>query len=77
MAMKHVSDFLVVKAQHEWNQNRSGPWSHELLAQWTGQSEMVCFRCLKRAVNNGFLEYDTTVRASWLTEEGRALLGLK
>lgn len=52
------------------------PWPYELLAQWTGQPEKVCYRAMERAEENGLLEYGVSLRTAWLTDKGKALLGI-
>lgn len=51
------------------------PFPYERLAQETGQSEKVCFKCLERANDRGYIEFGVSLRTGWLTNKGKALLG--
>jgi hypothetical protein len=47
---------------------------YEALAIETGQPEKVCYRAMERASNKGLLECGVSLRTSWLSEKGKALL---
>lgn len=74
MSMKHITDRQVVEAQARWQSNQEGPWAYEILALETGQPEKVCFRCMQRAEDRGFLESGVSLRTAWITETGKSLL---
>lgn len=76
MAMKDITDLQVVQAQQRWQENQEGQWAYEILATETGQPEKVCYRCMERAAERGLLEYGVSLRTAWLTEKGKALLGI-
>lgn len=74
MATKDVSDLQVVQAHAKYHAEPLGRWPYELLAEWTGQVEKVCFRAMERASDRGLLEYGVSLRTAWLTQKGKALL---
>lgn len=53
------------------------PWPYELLAERTGECEKVCYRAIERAYDRGLVEFGTSLRSGWLTDEGRALIEVK
>ena len=53
------------------------PWPYELLAERTGECEKVCYRAMERAYDRGLIEFGTSLRSGWLTDEGEALLEAK
>lgn len=53
------------------------PWPYELLAERTGECEKVCYRAMERAFDRGLIEYGTSLRSGWLTDDGLALIGQK
>jgi len=75
MAMKDVPDSLVCCAVQQFlDNNRSGSWPYELLAQWTGQPEKVCYRAMERAATHGLIEWGVSLRTGWLTDKGKSLI---
>lgn len=52
-------------------------WPYEILAQWTGEPEKVCYRAIERASERGLIEYGVSLRTGWLSEKGKALLAPK
>jgi len=75
MATKDVSDLQVCKAVQAFrDRDLDLPWPYETLAVETGQAEKVCYRAMERAYDRGYLEYGVSLRTSWLTDKGKALL---
>jgi hypothetical protein len=74
MATRHITDSQVVQAQSDWQANKSGQWSYELLQERTGECFKVCYRALERAHRNGYLEYGASLRTAWLTQKGMQLI---
>lgn len=73
MSRRDVPDELVVKAVAQYHADQS-VWPYELLAQWTGQPEKVCFCALERASDRGLIDYGVSLRTGWLTKKGEQLL---
>lgn len=75
MGTKDITDLDVCRAVADFRAGGlEGRWPYELLAQWTGQPEKVCYRAMERAERRGLLEYGVSLRTAWLTDAGRALL---
>lgn len=77
MAMKNITDLQVLVAVDHAKQLRgvgNEVWPDILLAETTEQPYKVCFRCLERAIERGYLEYGTSVRSAWITDKGHLLL---
>lgn len=76
MAMKDIKDCEVILAflESKANNHALGLWPYQILEQKTGQAEKVCFRCMERANNRGFIEYGTSLRSGWVTRQGYAEL---
>lgn len=72
MAVKDISDALVCCAY--LHATRLHRWPYQLLAEWTGQPEKVCFRAMERAERRGLIEYGVSLRSGWLTDEGRRIV---
>ena len=76
MSRKDVTDIMVLKAYKEFGQMDLPryKWPYEILAEWTGEHEKVCYRAMERAHKRGLVEYGTSLRTGWLTEKGKELL---
>jgi len=46
----------------------------ELLQQWTGESEEICYKAMEKAEKEGYLEYGTSLNSAWLTSKGKELI---
>ena len=73
MSRKDISDLLVVKAYAEYSKNL-GKFPYEILSEWTGQNEKVCYRAMERAYKHELIEYGVSLRTGWLTDKAKALL---
>lgn len=73
MSRKDVTDALVCKAVAAYQASPRGPWPYELLAQWTGEPEKVCYAAMERAFEHDLIEYGVSLRTAWLTDKGKAL----
>ena len=73
MARKDISDAKVLQVYLD---ERNGAARIALLMERTEQPEKVCWRAMERACDRGYIEYGVSLGAGWLTNEGRALLGL-
>ena len=73
MSTKDVSDFDVCRAVAMCREDNH-IWPYELLAEWTGQPEKVCYRAMERSQKRGLIEYGVSLRTAWLTERGAGLL---
>lgn len=51
-------------------------WPYDKLMRRTGECMKVCYRAMERACDRGYLEYGVSLRTAWLTDKGKALLGL-
>lgn len=82
MAMKDISDKQVVQAYIDCKPDGLwGPYManqrkypYQLLAQLTGQSEKVCYKCCERADDRGYIDYGVSLRTGWVTDKGMELL---
>lgn len=75
MSTKDISNRVVLDAVNQCKlANYECGFPYQLLAQWTGQPEKVCFRAMERAIKYGLLEYGVSIRTAWLTEKGKELL---
>jgi hypothetical protein len=72
MARKDISDYLVCKAYAE--RQAYGPWPYEILSQWTGECEKVCYAACDRAFGHGLIDYGVSLRGGFLTDKGKELL---
>ena len=77
MARKDISDLLVIKAYFDYKDNYSKKWPYEILAEWTGQPEKVCYSACERALKRDLLDYGVSLRSGWVTEKGKKLLEQK
>lgn len=85
MARKHVPDHLVCMAYFYCNHVKCRihvggitllPFPEELLCIWTKQPQKVCYRAMERAHRRGMIEYGVSLRTGWLTDLGRAAIGV-
>lgn len=80
-AATSITDLQVCEAYNRSKLARDagGPflWPEEILQKETGQALKVCIRAMERACGRGLIEYGVSLRAGWLTDKGRALLGTK
>lgn len=79
MATKDITDTQVVKAATvHWAIYKAGvkngPSTAAILSGMTGQPEKVCWRAVERAIRHGYLEHGVSLRSSWVTEKGKALV---
>lgn len=80
MARKDITDLQVCLAYQqtrEYNRGRVTDliWPEDLLVKWTGQQVKVCYRAMERAADRGYIDCGVSLRAGWLTETGKALVG--
>ena len=77
-----ISDLEVCRAvaayqesmhRHNWRPHDC-PFPYEALAQKFGVPEKLAFSACQRAYDHGLIEYGTSLRTGWLTDEGKALL---
>jgi hypothetical protein len=73
MATKDITDEMVCRAFAAYQADLSR-WPYELLAEWTGQAEKVCYRAMERASSRNLIEYGVSLRTGWLTDKGKALI---
>lgn len=73
MALKDITDAQVCRAyaKHKGGDKR---WPYEILMEWTGQPEKVCYRACERAEERGLIDCGVSLRSGWLTEAGMALV---
>lgn len=74
MATKDVTDRMVCEAVAQWEAERDGVWSYDILEARTGQCFKVCYAALERAAERDLIEYGVSLRTAWLTDKGKALL---
>jgi hypothetical protein len=74
MSRKDVPNELVCKAYDYCSDFRHPIYPYDLLTEWTGEPEKVCYRAMERAEEAGLIEYGVSLRCGWLTEKGRQLL---
>lgn len=73
MARKDITDRQVCEAVAAYKRHGL-PFGLERLQKATGQPEKVCFRAMERAYDRGLIECGVSLRSSWLTRDGEALL---
>ncbi len=76
--MKDITDKQVCKAYVEAKRIREGGvllWPYELLQEWTGESQKICYACCERAENRGYIDSGVTTRSGWVTDRGLELIG--
>lgn len=79
MAMKDISDLLVVKAYLERKRIRelhpqANIYPYDLLRIWTNGCDKVCYRAMERAADRDYIEYGASLRTGWVTDKGLRLL---
>ncbi len=74
MSRKNITDEMVCRAYEECKRINLDRWPYEILQEWTGEPEKVCYRAMERAEERGYIEYGTSIRSGWLTEKGEELL---
>ncbi len=75
MAMKDIPDKMVVLAYKLYEKDRfGGKFPYDFLMEMSGQPLKVCYRCMERASNRNLIDYGTSLRTGWVTEEGEKLL---
>lgn len=74
MARKDISDILVLKSYIEYKKNNFIKWPYQILMEWTGYPQKVCYAAMERAHKKGLIEYGSSLRTGWLTEKGKELL---
>ena len=76
MATKDISDREVLQAVVDADA-RKKIWPYDLLAERTGQPVKICYKCLERADDRGYLEWGVSLRTAWPTPKGEELLGIR
>lgn len=74
MARKDITDLQVLKAYQESKRINMDKWPYEILMEWTGEPEKVCYRAMERAENRGLIDCGITLRSGWITDKGKELL---
>ena len=74
MSMKNINDAQVCQAVLDARLEDFKRWPYQILSQETGECEKVCFRCMERALDRGYLEFGVSLRTAWLTDKGTELL---
>lgn len=74
MGRKNISDFQVCMAHILAKEMKFEKWPYEMLSDWTGEPEKVCYRAMERACDKGLIEYGVSLRTGWPTDKGMALL---
>lgn len=72
MARKDISDRQCCEAAQR--QRAEKRLTSFILMEMTGQPEKVCERAIERAIGRELLDYGVSVRSSFLTPKGEALL---
>ena len=72
--VKDVLTQEVLKKQQEWWNNKNLPFTYE---RFKGVPEKVVFRKMEKLVEQGYLEYGTSLRTAWLTDKGKKLIKKK
>ena len=73
MSRKNISDYLVVKAVDESAYDRDR-WACEILQNYTGEPQKVCYRAMERAHERGYLDFGVSLGTAWVTDKGKELL---
>lgn len=80
MSRKDVTDQMVCCAVDLHRQvaqmfgYKKAPWPYEILAQFLGEPEKVCYRAMERACDRELLDYGVSLRSGWLTKKGHEVL---
>jgi len=78
MSRKNIPDWLVcaayVEAQKRHKATNNIVFALDILMQWTGEPEKVCYVAMERADDRGYIDYGVSLRAGWVTDEGAELL---
>lgn len=74
MARKDVPTSLVLKAYQECKKLPYNVFPYEILSEWTGQPEKVCYRAMERDELRGYIECGVSLRTGWLTDKGEEYL---
>lgn len=72
MARKDVTDVMVIEAYLQ--RAVTGEPVLRILMLRTGEPEKVIWRALERACSRNLIDYGTSLRVAWVTDEGREYL---
>lgn len=74
MAMKDITDRQVVLAYIERDATWPRVFVYDILMRETGQPFKVCYKCMERACDRGYIDFGVSLRTGWVTDKGKALL---
>lgn len=73
--LKDISTREVLEQQQKWWDNKDLPFTYEVLSEKYG-SEKLVFTKMEKLVDEGYLEYGTSLRTAWLTDKAKDFLTL-
>ena len=76
MQLKDIPIKEVLEQQYKWWNDKSLPFTYEVLGDKYG-SEKLVFKKMEKLEEQGYLEYGTSLRTAWLTELGLSIINLK
>lgn len=72
-SLKDIPIEEVLIQQQKWWDNKSLPFTYEVLAEKYG-SEKLVYKKMEQLDNLGYLEYGVSLRTAWLTKKGEEFL---
>lgn len=74
MKRSDITDTQVVAACMEWKASNPDGFVTDLLVRRTGAPHKVAEAAMRRALDNGFIDYGVSLRTAWATPEGKHML---
>lgn len=75
MKTSDISDLQVIQAYAEWTRYRLD-CPDEILALKLNAPPKVVYRSMERVAAKGYVDYGVSLRTGWLTDKGKAIIGL-